>query len=465
MLQESVLLFNSSRFQEKKDILEMSGVYPRIGIASIASQLKRNNVPVEIVDPEVHKMSLRQIKELVERMKPEIVGLPAFTEEIIDAHEIAKAVKEIDSNIKTLVGGPHPSAIATETLDEFPFFDIAVVGEGETTMLEISTGKPLDEIAGIAYRDSEKIKCNPPRPLIENLDSLDFPAWELYKLDDYRGGSLSMGFGKRGKVLELPVEGARGCPFNCIFCYRVTGKTIRFRAPSRIADEVEKNVKTFNAGKVHFVEGSFGVDLKLGMEICNQLVQRRLNKEITWSTGARVNINTKLLERMKEAGCTYIGFGVESGDPEVLKRTHKGIMLEQAETVFKTCRKLGITTEANFILGLPFETKESALRTVDFAKKIEADNATFAILVPFPGTEVADMARAEIGGLRVKTRDWNIYGKQIGGALELEQLPYTTLLQLQTQAYRKFYFRFRKLPHLISRLSCKRIIYGLKRLL
>lgn len=443
----------------------MSGFYPRIGIASIAAQLNKNGSSVKVIDPEAHKLGLPQIRELIGEMKPDVVGFPAFTEEINDAHEIAKAIKDESSDIKTVVGGPHPSAIPIETLREFPFFDVAVMGEGEIAMYEIVKGKPLNEILGIAYRENKMIKHNPQRPLIKNLDSLEFPAWELYNLDDYRGGSISVGFGKRGKTLELPVEGARGCPFNCIFCYRITGKAIRFRSPKRIADEVERDIEKFNAEKIHFVEGSFGVNPRLGMEVCDQLIKRRLDKKITWSTGARVNINPKLLERMKKAGCTYIGFGVESGDLGILKVTKKGVSLEQAKAVFKRCKKIGITTEANFILGLPFETMETALKTIEFAKDLDADNATFAILVPFPGTEVADMAREEIGGLRVKSYDWKIYGKQIGAALELEQLPYETLVKLQALAYRKFYFRFRRLPHLIARLSLKRVIYGLKQLL
>lgn len=458
------MLFNSSIVEAKKDVLEAGDLYPRIGIASIASYLLQEGISVSILDPDAYKLDIEQIKERVKQEKPDIVGLPAFTEEVCGANEIAKAVKEVDSGILTVVGGPHPSAIPAQTLEEFPYFDVAVFGEGEITMQEVVNRRPLEEIQGIAFRKNGEIRCNGQRPLIKDIDSLPLPAWQLYDLNKYKSGGLYSGFGKKGR-LELPVEGARGCPHSCIFCFRVAGRTIRFKSPSRVADDVERDVNEFRASKIHFVEGTFGVNKKIAIELCDELIRRGLHEKIEWSTGGRVDtVDRKLLEKMKKAGCGYIGFGVESGDSEILRIIGKNTSLDQIRKAFEICKELGIKTEANFILGHPFETEETVLKTIKFAKELKADHATFAILVPFPGTEVSQMASKGIGGLRIRKGDWRVYGKQLGDALELTQLPREKLIKLQARAYREFYLRPRKLGAMARRMTVKRAAHSLKRL-
>jgi len=120
-----VILFNSSIVEAKKDVLEAGNLYPWIGIASITSHLLQNGISVSILDSDAYKLDIEQIRERARQKKPDIVGLPAFTEEVCGANEIAKAVKEVNSNIITVVGGPHPSAIPVQTLKEFSYFDVA----------------------------------------------------------------------------------------------------------------------------------------------------------------------------------------------------------------------------------------------------------------------------------------------------------------------------------------------------
>lgn len=459
-----VILFNSCIVGAKKDVLEAENLYPRIGIASIASYLLQNGVSVIILDPDAYKIDIEQIKERVKLENPDMVGLPAFTEEVCGANEIAKAVKEVNPDILTVVGGPHPSALPTQTLKEFQYFDVAVFGEGEITMQEIVDGKSLEEIQGIAFKKNGEIRRNGQRPLTKEIDLLPLPAWQLYDLDKYKSGGLYTGFSRRGR-LELPVEGARGCPHSCIFCFRLAGRTIRFKSPLRVADDVERDVNEFHASRIHFVEGTFGVNKKIALRMCNELIRRDLHEKIEWSTGGRVDtLDKELLEKMRKAGCNYIGFGVESGDPELLRIIGKNTSLEQAKKAFEICKELGIKTEANFILGHPFETEKTVLKTIKFAKELKADHATFAILVPFPGTEVSKMANEGIGGLRIRKRDWKGYGKQLGEALELTQLPRERLIKLQMRAYREFYLRHRKIRALMGRMSMKRAIYGLRQL-
>ncbi|MGA9387732.1 MAG: radical SAM protein [Candidatus Bathyarchaeia archaeon] len=463
-MSDDVVLFNSPSIRERKDVLETGNVYPRIGIASLAAYLLENNIKVHIIDPEANHLTPEQIKNRILEIKPSIVGIPAFTEEVHDAAYTASLVKQADSRIVVVVGGPHSSAMPIETLQEFGSFDISVFGEGELTLLDVTSGKDLEEIDGIAYRNSSNIKRNKSRPMISDLNKLPFPAWHLYDLEKYRGKSLASSFEKKERELELPVESARGCPFNCIFCYRIAGRTIRFKSSKRVVDEVEKNVNEFGATKIHFVEGTFGVDRKLAIEMCDELIRRGLGEKIKWSTGGRVDVvHEELLEKMRKAGCEYIGFGVESGVPELLKIVGKNTNITQIVEAFKLCKKIGIKTEADFIIGHPYETEETILRTIEFAKNLEADHATFAIMVPFPGTVIRSMAEKGIGGLKILSNDWRMYGKQIGGTLELQQLPLKRLIELQTKAYKAFYFTPKRFLNFISRLTFKRLIYGLKR--
>jgi len=457
-----VVLFNSSTIGSKEDVIEMSGAYPRIGIASIAAYLLEHGVDVRIVDPELKKLSIEDIKKEISKFNPAIVGLPAYTEEIHNAAIIAEAVKEFSPDTITVVGGPHPSAIPIETLEEFESFDIAVVGEGEITLNEIASGKDLKNIQGIAYRINGEIKRNVDREPISNLDEMPFPAWQLYDLNEYRGRSLASGFGKNENSLELPVEGARGCPSNCSFCFRLAGNKIRFKSTKKVVDDIERCIKKFGANKIYFTEGTFGVKKKFAFELCNIIIERGLNNSVTWSTGARVDIDIDLLRKMKEAGCNFIGFGVESGDSDILKGVGKNISPEQSIKIFEICKKIGIKTEANFILGLPYETKETAMKTIKLASKLKADYANFAILVPFPGTKVYEMALKNEAGLKIKSKDWRMYGKQMGEALESENLTYKELKKLQMKAYRSFYLKPSNIGALLRRLSYNRIIYILK---
>jgi len=466
MSKSKVLLFNAPIVLEKKDVLEMESIYPRISIASLAAYILQNNINVSIIDPQASDLSPEDVKDRVRKLNPNFVGISAFTEEIHDANYTAELVKQIDPNITTVIGGPHSSAMPIETLKEFKFFDIAVFGEGEQTLVDIVSEKELKAIKGIAYRFGKEVKLNEKRSLITNLDSLPFPAWQLYNLDRYRGKSLSSGFGKKDGKLELQVESARGCPFNCIFCYRIAGRMIRFKSPQRVVDEVERNVNEFRATKIHFVEGTFGVNKDLAIETCNEIIRRKLNKKITWSTGGRVDVVTEeLLSKMKEAGCEYIGFGVESGVPELLKIMGKNTTLDQIVNAFKLCKKIKIKSEAEFIIGHPFENEETVLKTIEFAKNLEANHATFAIMVPFPGTTVREMARDGVGGLKILSNDWRIYGKQIGGSLELEILPLKKLIKLQAKAYKTFYFTPKRLISFLRRMSIDRLKIGLKRFL
>lgn len=459
-----VILFNAPIPTKKADVFEMQKSFPRIGIASMAAYLLTNNVEVKVVDPEVQ--SWGEIEKLLKEFNPKVVGVPAFTSEIFAANETLGIVKGILPNVLGVVGGAHASALPRRTLEEFPDVDIVVMAEGEQTLTEITQGVSLGEIRGIGYRDhSQNIQINECRELIEDLDRLPYPAWQLYDLEKYKAGGVISGFGKNKQQLDLPVEGARGCPFDCKFCFRINGKSIRFKSPQRIVAEVERNIREFGADTIFFVEGTFGVNKVQTYEMCEELIRRRLNQKISWSTGGRVNVLDEfLLKKMKESGCVFLGYGVESGDQDLLNKMGKNITLQQIYDSFDICRKVGIKSEANFILGHIGETERSLGKTIRFARKLKADYANFAIMVPFPGTEIFAMAVKGENNFKIKSYDWRLYGKQIGAAMEFAHIPHETMIKLQTKAYLYFFLTPRRFLRLLGRLTPGRIKGAFRRI-
>lgn len=466
MGKKKVLLFNNPVVREKFDKAEEGNTTPRIGVASIAAYLLSKGINVGVIDTQ----DIAKVRAELKEGDPGFVGIPAYTPEVYDSAYTAGIVRDVLPNAAIVVGGPHPSAMLRETLAEFTVFDIAVAGEGEFTMYEICSGQTLEGIKGIAYRGGgNEVIANCARPVVSNLDELPFPAWELYDMgkytvaEDQSEGILS--FKDKRKRVAVQVEAARGCPFDCIFCFRIAGRNLRYRTPGKVVDEIERNVKRYGRIKIYFVEGTFGVNKEKTMELCEGIKRRGLDKEIIWEASSRVDvIDEEALRKMKDAGCKNIGLGVESGDPEILMKIGKNTTPEEIMRAVRLCNRVGIPVGTTFILGHPYETDESIKRTIKFAKTLPVATANFAIMVPFPGTKVRDMAKEGIGGLRIKSSDWRYYGKQTGHAMDLVQIPYERLLKYQNRAYMEFYLRPGRLKHFFNHLTWDRAVFAVRRI-
>lgn len=455
---ERAVIFNSPYILEKKDKLEESNVHARIGSASIASYLLSKGIETHVID----STNMEVIRATLKHYSPTIVGIPAFTFEICDAASTARVVREVLPEAKILVGGPHPTALPVETLKEFEEFDIAVIGEGEQTVEELCRTSNLADVKGIAFRNGTEIKVTGSREVLKSLDGFPSPTWEGF---DFSKRKVRVGeFDK--KVPYFPVEASRGCPFPCIFCFRVTGKSVRYRDPKKVADEVENLTERFGHIKFYFVDGTFGINKKITYELCDEFIRRGLPEKVVWDASSRVDVADKdLLIKMRKAGCIQLGFGIESGDDNMLKIMSKNFTTADVKKAIKMCLDAGIQVGGNFILGYPHETRESIKRTIRFAKNLSIDTTNFAIMVPFPGTEVRKMAQSNVGGLKILTNDWRYYGKQIGATLELNQLSQEELQWYQTRAYLEFYLTPRRIIFFIKGLTLPRVWYGIKRVL
>jgi radical SAM superfamily enzyme YgiQ (UPF0313 family) len=365
---------------------------------------------------------------------PHVVGISAMTPDIIWAAKIAKGIKAALPHVPIVIGGPHINAMPRESLEEFPYFDLAIVGEGEFAMLELADSQEngnldssLNDIKGIAFRNGKDIIVNPPREYIRDLDALPFPAWDLFPLP---------------RTNNYPIYATRGCPFNCKFCQRVLGNKIRRRSVKNVVEEIEWVLDTFKTNGFWFGDETFGVNKQWTSQLLDSMIEKGFSSKAVWHAQTRVDLLSEdLLNKMKQAGCDAVAFGIESGNQGILSKTSKNIKLEDAKTAVALCKRLGIKTRSFFILGHPYETVETIKDTIDFAVKLNTTFVSFAVMVPYPGTEVWRLAKRGEAGYSFVSDNWDDYRKHLAAPLGFDAIPAETLRFLDKKAYLNFYLR------------------------
>jgi len=375
---------------------------PPLGLAYLAGALSAAGVEVKILDLVVFPYSSAMLRSLVETFRPQVVGLTAVTMTFDSAMGVIKDIKGIDPEILTVMGGPHISFGARETLGDYPDLDVAAIGEGERTLVElcraIDNGGALKTVSGIAYRRGTDINYTAQREPIENLDELPLPDRGLISLGRYR-------------ALNMPISmtTSRGCPFKCIFCVgrKMVGARVRYRSPEKVVDELQY-LSTLNFHQINIADDLFTANKNHCLGVCNEIIKRDL--KLTWTSFARVDtVSDDVLGKMKAAGCNAVSFGIESANPQILKTIKKGITLDQVEAAVGMCQRVGITPYASFILGLPGETPETIKETMEFGKRLKDRGLAygFHLLAPFPGTEVRE--QSDRYGIRILSDDWSRY--------------------------------------------------------
>lgn len=454
-----------------KGVSRHAGLEPPLGLAYIASVLLANGYTVSAVDFNVTGFNPMLLEGILKKDKPRILGISAHTETYLNGLKIAEIAKQIIPEITVIMGGTHPTILYGEVLRK-KSIDIVVRGEGEYTMLELAdciigkkdlteagksasakdeadkaapdtegkdansanieeTGSQKDEadkdapdtegkecdlsqIKGIAYRENGVLKTTPKRPFIEDIDELPFPAKELFPLPLYKSsGNILMSRG--------------GCPFDCRFCAvnNIWGGKRRFRKPEKVVEEILHILKSGQSKEIAFADDVFTLDRQRAIELCDLLKTVEGPTPLRWTCASRVDlVDRELLEKMHDAGCFAIQFGVEAGSQRILDSMGKGITLEQVREAVKNAIDVGMTVLCAFMFPQPLDTELTIREQGEFMNELLAMGAkeTLTFTTPLPGTyyfynadmresnsDMADNPEADELGISILASNWDEY--------------------------------------------------------
>lgn len=323
----------------------------------------------------------------------DIVGITATSPLFTHGRELARHIKAINKDNIVIFGGAHPSSLPSITLEDRSI-DIVVRGEGEQTFFEliraIEQKRSLDSVLGISFRSDSGIVHNGPRPLIENLDSIPFPARDLMQQKRFS----EIHFINSG-IRVATVFSSRGCPFHCIYCgsHAIWTRRCRMRSPKNILAEIEELRVNYKIKRIYFYDDTFTIDKNRVFQFCAMLKAKKWKLE--WGCNVHVNtITLEMLDEMKKAGCIEVWMGVESGSQRILDELKKGSKLFKIKEAFRLAKDVGLKRHAYMMVGAPSDSHESIEESRKLIEEIQPDYAAVTIFTPYPGCEAFDWAKS-----------------------------------------------------------------------
>lgn len=426
-----VLLVQPNYARERKHV--KYSISPPLGLCYIAGLLEENGIDVEILDANALNLSADEVVQQVIERRATIAGVSVLMSGYKYATEIAKKLPE---HIISVAGGAYASATPEKILKDG--FRIAVKGRGEYPMLEIVSGKNLEDIPGIFYWENDKIMANPSRSF-EGLKSASLPKPARHLL-------ISNGVNKPYQLAGVmyfpwaPVFTSIGCPYQCYWCSKQVFDRFMPREPEDVVSEIKELVRNYKVKEIDIYDDCFNANLERAEKILDLIIKENLNIKLRFPNGIRANtVNLPFMEKMKKAGCIEVAYGIESGDQDILNKIPKALSLEEIRKAVKYTKEAGILTVGFFILGLRGDTEITMQRTIDFAKELAVDVAFFSILTPYPGTPLWNLIERE-GKFLVK--DYDDLHQSSGKMSFLHpEFPSPALTEkMQKMAYRTFYF-------------------------
>ena len=375
-----VCLIEPSKFVSLTNFVSTISM-PPIGLAYIAAALREAGHEVSVVDgPGSAPRNFFQFKEvrvrgltkedIIKRIPKdsEVIALGCmFTSNWVYVREIVKDIRAQFPNVKLIMGGEHVTGFPELSLQQAPL-DAVVLGEGEEIVVRLlehlEKEAPLGELAGVAFRSSDgSIQVNPRYRRIKDIDSISWPAWDLFDIQQYNEVNQPHG-ASQGHF--MPMLATRGCPFQCTFCTSPNMWTTEWiaRDYKNVVDEMQLYQKQYGTSDFQFEDLTAIVRRDWIISFCDEIVRRGMKVTFQMPSGTRSeSIDGEVARKLKAAGCHEFAFAPESGDPQILKAIKKKVKLPAMYEAARNAMNAGINVGCFFIIGFPEDTYRSVLKT------------------------------------------------------------------------------------------------------
>ena len=424
---------------------------PPLGAMTLAAYIRQfRDDELKIYDARSYMNSPEETASEAKSFGADVLCISAFSMEKPQTFSLARAVKEKIPGVVVLLGGPFPSSDPETALSE-PAIDAVVQGEGEQALLNIlnsldATGG-ISPGQGIVYREDGIITGYGNPGLIDDLDTLPIPAWDLIDFENYHYKPK-----KRPMMNRLPrsrmgasVFTTRGCPYGCTYCHNIFGKKTRKRSTELVVEEMKMLYFQFGVRELEILDDIFNFDMKRAKDIFDKMYEAGLNFNITFPNGLRAELmDEELVDKFKRGGVYWMTFAIESGSPRIQKEVRKNLNLEKAKRNIELVVSRGINVNGFFMMGFLNETEEDIMQTIEFAVSSRLIIASFFILTPFPNTEIYQ--QAESAGIIMHGEFYDYHNVSIN----ISKVPTERLWQLKRLAYRKFYFSLKRISYILK---------------
>jgi anaerobic magnesium-protoporphyrin IX monomethyl ester cyclase len=363
------------------------GSFP-LGLGYVGAILKKHEHTVEALDIRGNNYSEDEVEGfLINNVNNyDVICIGGMITVYLEIKKLISLIKKIKPSVPIIVGGTAASSVPHLVLSKTDA-DILCIGEGEISVIEIldtlAGNGDLKQVKGIAFKKEGEICFNPPRELIQDLDSVPFPLWDIFPMEKYINAQLII---PRSNSKGINLISGRGCPFRCIYCYRNFGNSVRMRSVDNVINEIKELNKKFGITHFEFQDELFTINKARVREFCNKLITEKM--DITWRCLGRADlVDYDSLVLMKKAGCHWIGYGMESGSQKMLDIMQKNLKVDQIKNAIRISRQAGLEVTGTFMIGLPGESVETINETIQFCKEMKIFN-DFFFTVPYPGTKL-----------------------------------------------------------------------------